>query len=398
MSGLSPAKLSHLSKPHAFNQSRVKQFLRCQRAYYYRYDYPILVMGTEPNTELVHRYPGLPLRRGTWMHALLEAHYKGMVGDSVVYEVKKGKKTIPIECRGWEELNEVMGQQYNKLFDEERELYGDLPGDAARLFKGYLKRWDQEDKRRYRIATLPDGKPAVEFVISYPLNKWGIDAPFKGRVDILVEDLEMGGLWIRDAKWVKAIPGPDERMMSPQNIVYVYVMRKLGFDVRGFIYDYGRTKVPTEPRILKRSSQYGPAGSVSLAKCDTTVAVYKAAVKAAHGASAKTMVKTYYRDKLEELKRAEVTWYHRERIPVEGPRLQRGFKEFLLACHQIQNRTTRWADYASGGPPRNYIYNCKWNCSYHEPCVAEFQGGDIERLLKTQYVLEAESYKPEEID
>jgi hypothetical protein len=306
------------------------------------------------------------------MHELLEAHWRSEVGEGP----------------GWEAKQAELAKGFNNLFDEEKERYGDLPRECRRLMAGYLRRW-RDDGDRFRVATLPTGEPAIEFVVEVPLDKWGIENPFKGRIDLLVEDLEYGGLWIRDAKWVRSVPGPDERMMSPQNLLYVWACRRAGLDVRGFIYDYGRTAEPTVPRILKRGNRKtgALAGYVSTAKCDTTVAVYLQQIVAAHGKKqAKELIHTYYADTLATLREREQLWYRRERIPVEPERIKRGLAEFIQAVREIEARKTK------GAVPRTYLYNCKFNCGYHGPCVAQFQGLDIKPLLKRGFQLEQESY------
>lgn len=350
----------------AFNQSRVRTFLRCEKAYYFRYDYPTEVLG-KPG-ELHPKMLSQGLRKGGWMHKLMQAYWLESVGQG----------------DGWEALHEKLSAQWNRsMFDEERELYDDLPVECRRLMRRYLHHYRTDDEL-FSIVRTAKGKPAVEFVVEVPLKRYGLgDHVFKGQIDILVNDLEYGGMWIRDAKWVKSIPGPDERMMSPQNIMYVWALRKLGYDVRGFIYDYGRTKTPAVPYILQN-------GSVTTRKnIDTDVQSYLRAVKEAHGKSWKSYARTVYKDKLDELRARETLWFRRERIPVEGPRIKTGFDEYIIACLRILAR---------GKPIRNYIYNCKWNCDFHEPCVAEFQGMDIDRLMKTQYRVEKERYGIEEID
>lgn len=361
--GSSKARSLVPNKATAFNQSRVKLFLRCPKAYQFRYDY------APPGRELTPKHSSLPLKRGGWMHELQEAHWLGVAGVG----------------KGWTDAHERLTAGFDRLFDEEKEQYGNLPSETERMFKAYLRRWKHEDSI-FRVAKLPNGKPAVEFVIEVPLDKYGLSAPFKGKIDLLVEDLEYGGLWIRDAKWVRSVPGPDERMMSPQNIIYVWGMRKSGYDVRGFIYDYGRTKPPSVPTLLKRG------GVSTAAKIDTDVATYYAAMVKAHGKKgAKELAKTAYREKLKQIKARESTWYVRERITVDGPRYLNGFREFIAAAKLIEKRNPKLA-------VRNYIYNCKWNCDYHEICVAEFQGLDISGMLKNQYTIEVERHGPEDIE
>jgi len=348
----------------AFNQSRVRTFIRCSKAYDFKYDYPVREMGKQG--ELHPRKLSEGLRKGGWMHKLMQAYWleTAGIGD------------------GWAVLHEELSEKWEKsMFDEERELYADLPTECSRLMRAYLRYYKSDDEF-FKIVRLPKGQPAVEFIIEVPLREYGLGPHvFKGQIDLMVRDLEIGGLWVRDAKWVKTIPGPDERMMSPQNIMYVWALRKLGHDVRGFIYDYGRTKSPSEPYILQN-------GSVTLRKnIDTDVYSYLKAIRKAHGKKWKSFAKTVYKEKLLDLKARETLWFRRERIPVDGPRLEIGFQEYIQACKNIVNR---------GGALRNYLYNCKWNCDFHEPCVAEFQGLDISRLMKTNYRVEKERYGIEE--
>ncbi len=360
----SSSKPAQSNRKPVFNVSRVKTLIRCGRQYYYRYDYPREVF--KKRGELVPSHPGLPLSKGSWMHELMRAHW--------LYTAGMGG--------GWEAEQQKLTDNFNRQFDEEKEIYGNLPNECDRLFKRYL-RFYRADDEVFKIYHMSNGKPAVEVVIEVPLQKWGVDGLFKGKIDLMVHDLEYGGVWVRDAKWVKTIPGPDERMMSPQNIMYVWALRTLGHDIRGFIYDYGRTKPPTEPYILK-------SGVVTTRKnIDTDVGTYLAAIKKTHGNKWKSYVRTVYREKLRELLARETLWFDRQRIPVEGERVENGFHEFIAGCKSIINR---------GDPVRNYLYNCKWNCGYHEPCVAEFQGMDIKRLMRSQFVVEPERYELEEIN
>lgn len=313
------------------------------------------------------------------MHKLQEAHTLWQAKIPLPMVIRRGKKTITADAHGWEEAHEILTKEFDRLFDEEREKYGPLPNECERMFLGYLRRW-KDDADKFRLATLHDGSPAIEFLVEWPLKKFGVKAPFKGRVDIMVEDLEYGGLWIRDAKWMKVIPGPDDRMMSPQNIMYSWVGRKMGYDLRGFIYDYGRTKAPTIPRILKN-------GTVSVAKSmDTDVSTYLQQIKEAHGDRWRDWL-NHYKPKLRELKEREVTWFDRERIPIEGPRMRQGFLEYVYACQEIENR---------GRPIRTFMRGCRWDCEYYEPCVAQFQGLDISGLMSSQFTLEDERYSLDE--
>jgi hypothetical protein len=209
-----------------------------------------------------------------------------------------------------------------------------------------------DDQDTYEVETYK-GKPMIEFPVQAKLP--GLKDPFKGRIDLVVEDQEYGGLWLWDAKWVKTVPAPDERMMSPQAVMYVWALRTFyGLDVRGFVYNYGRTKPPTIPRVLKR-----PEGMLSTAqKMDTDFYTYLQAIKDNHGKEWKRYL-DYYRPKLKALKGREALWFRRPEPEAA---------------------------------PRSYFYNCKFNCDYHELCVAEFTGLNIDPLIKNNYEIVGERY------
>lgn len=321
------------------------------------------------------------------MHALQEALHHQWAGiEAFEMTFGEGKNSLKFPVMQWQDVQEVLSEQFNAMFLEEREDLGDLPEETERLFKSYLKFWS-EDQDTYSVATLPNGAPAIEFIVECPLDKFGLShSAFKGKIDLLVEDDEYGGYWIWDAKWVKSIPAPDERMMSPQAPLYIWALRETyDIDVRGFVYNYGRTKAPTVPRVLKR-----PDGMLSTAaKMDTDIYTYLAAIKRAHGSDWKKYL-PYYKQKLQDLKGRESMWFRRERIPV-GPEIQlAAVREYVATVRDIRKREKR-REYV----PRSYFYNCKFSCDYHDLCAAEFQGLDPVPLIKAGFEFAGERYTNE---
>lgn len=368
-----------------YNQSKIKMFRRCQRQYAFRYD-TAKVMGKKPKLEMVPLVRKLPLYKGSWMHALQEALHKEWAGlETFTVSIGEGKKKLAIEATSWKDVQEALEDQFDSLFEEEREDLGTLPEDCLRLFRSYLRFW-KHDQDTYEVAELPDGSPAVEFIVEAPLDKFGVKGKFKGKIDLMVKDLEYDGLWIWDAKWMKTIPPPDERMMSPQNPLYVWgVEETYDIFVRGFVYNYGRSKPPTVPHVLKR-------GSLSLAKkIDTDQHTYLRAIKDTHGDDWQRWV-PYYKQKLLDLKGREAKWFDRQRIPVERDRVLRTLREYVATVRDIERRERR-----EGYIPRSYLYNCQRQCDYHGPCVAEYQGLDIEPLIKAGFMFEGERYGKEDL-
>lgn len=347
-----------------YNQSKVKMWRRCQKQFAFRYDEPYAPEGKE----LVPKVLKLPLTRGTWLHALLEAYFREEAGQDA----------------DWQEVHQAYVDKFNTYFDEEKEDLGDLPSECLRIFKAYL-RFYAKDEGRYITAKLADGSPAIEFVVERSLGRH--NQQFKGRIDRVVEDTEFGGLWIWDHKWVKSVPDTDERMMSPQSPMYVWGLYPY-FDepVRGFLFNYGRTKPPTIPQTLVR-------GGISQRKnMDTDLHTYVQALKGEYGADWKKAAKLMYRDTLLRLKERDVLWFRRERVPVEADRIQRCLDEFLLSVDQISSRGD------GEEAPRSYFYNCKFGCEYHGLCVGEFTGLNIGPLIKAKYQLVGERYEQTETD
>jgi len=370
-----------------YNQSRVKMFRRCQKQYSFRYDYHEYYPELAGNgLEMVPKVHKLPLYRGTWMHALQETlhhQWAGLVPFDVT--IGEGHNSVSAEVSTWQETHALLTEAFDNLFDEEKEDLGELPDECYRLFKSYLRFW-KEDQEKYSVTLLDDGSPAIELIVEAPLKKFGVKGNFKGKIDLVVEDDEYDGLWIWDGKWVKNIPPSDESMMSPQALLYVWGLRE-SYDirVRGFVYNRARTKPPTVPRVLKR-----PAGMLSLAsKMDTDYFTYLSTIKATHGEKWKRYL-PYYKPKLAELRGREAMWFARERIPVEENRILRGVKEYLATVADISKRETR-RDYV----PRTYLYSCKWWCEFHNLCTAEFQGHEIEPLIKSSMHFVGERYKDE---
>jgi hypothetical protein len=319
---------------------------------------------------MVPKRKKIQLERGTWMHSLLEAHQRELAG---------------VKTKGWERVHKKLTQGFEELFEEEREQYGDLPGECERLMRGYLRFSDRDDGR-YTVARLHDGSPAVEFVVERSLQRWGISDPFKGRVDLLVEDNDLGGLWVRDYKSVKNIPTDDERMMSPQNCLYIWALHGMGYPVRGFVYDYLRTKPPTIPHLYKRSGKWGAAGTLSQAgNLDTDYETYIQAIKDAHGDAWKEWAKRVYKAKLLQLRENQWRWYRRVPIPVEEDKVKQAVAEFLVTVKDIERRNLKY-------PPRSYFYSCRWGCEYHELCTASFAGLDISEMIAHDFTFEDERY------
>lgn len=184
--------------------SMLKTFRRCPKQAEYKY-----VERLKP------RILGRPLRLGTWMHALQEEQGRG--GD-------------------WRAKHqEMIKRVWNKLFDEEKADIGDLPGDCERLMESYLWHYEADEWTYHE----------VEYMLETELPDGSI---YRGKIDALVEN--QYGLWIVDRKWHRSMPDITFRMLDAQSALYLWAALRNKIPVQGFIWDYGRSKAPTIPKML----------------------------------------------------------------------------------------------------------------------------------------------------
>ena len=132
-----------------FSNSVLKSWQRCQRQHYYKFV-----------QELVPRRSSLPLKRGSWLHELLEAKYK--TGD-------------------WHDRNDELAEEFYQMFEEEREMYGDLPAICAHIMRSYDYKWKNEDPKLiwHEVETefeieLPHGHTMVFKVDGIVEDEWGM--------------------------------------------------------------------------------------------------------------------------------------------------------------------------------------------------------------------------------
>src|SRR5690606_15477390 len=188
--------------------SMMKTFRRCPKQAEYKY-----VERLKP------RILGRPLRLGTWMHALQEAIAKG---------------------ESWQDKHAELTKEWNKLLDEEKEDIGNLPRDCERLMRSYLwhykaDEWIYHETEFTLETTFPDG------------------SIYRAKIDNLVEN--QFGLWIVDHKWHKTLPDLSYRILDSQSALYIWAAIRNKIPVQGHIWDYGRSKPPTELEFTKTTGK-----------------------------------------------------------------------------------------------------------------------------------------------
>ena len=188
--------------------SMLKQFRKCPLCSYFKY-----VLRLKP------KLLAKPLKRGTWVHALLEEYANG--GD-------------------WEALHAKFSAEFDRLFDEEKDYYGDMPTEIYTIVKSYMwhyKRdpWEYIANEFTMECFFPDG------------------TLYRCKSDALIQNAF--GLWVVDRKTHKTLPDLSFRLRDSQSALYLWAARENGLRVQGFIWDYLRWKAPSTPKLLLNKSR-----------------------------------------------------------------------------------------------------------------------------------------------
>ncbi len=305
----------------SLSQSKIKTYQRCPKQYEYRY-----IENLQPKVK------PLPMERGIWIHECLEAHYRG---------------------KSWKKVLKRLEGSFLRLDAEEREEYGDLPGEVRRIIRGYLKYWDDED---WEII-------AVEVDFRIVLEDGTV---LKGRMDLVIRDNL--GVWVVEHKSNKNLPREGPRIPDPQTTLYNYGLRGMKLKGMGTIHNHIRTKAPNEPRVLKR-------GGLSV-RCDTDYRTYMRAIKH-EGLDPKD-----YAIVLRKLKH-EDKFFRRFRIPWKKATVKSMLADYGVIADQI-DRAERF--------PRHLNSMCERGCFYFVPCMVELNGGDATSIKKSQFNVDRRRY------
>ena len=308
------------------SHSKSKTWRRCPHQFYYKY-----ILGYKPNEKSIY------LERGSWLHALLETFYGG--GD-------------------WGERHKGLVHEFYGMFEEERELLGELPDECERLMTSYIAKYKREDEgikvidvELDEIVTLPNG------------------LRFRMIVDKIIEEPD-GGLWACDYKTVGRFLPSDFLLLDAQLARYFWGLEQLGYKpLRGIIYDELITKAPTLPKVLKNGKLERRANI----HCD--VYTYVRTMNSM-GHSIKD---PYYTKFVKRLKDREHEWFRRSRLAKDRPLTQRLMDELTMTAREIKRAEETMSF------PRSPMKDCQWDCSFIGPCAISLQGGDPQPVLDARF-------------
>lgn len=308
------------------SNSKVKTYRRCPNRYRYKY-----IFKLRPKAR------ALPLEKGSWCHELLQAYYDG---------------------ENWKATHKKLTKAFNNLWEEHREELGDLPTECARIMRGYLRQYP-DDFERYRVID-----SEMDEIITLP-NGLRLNII----VDLIVEDLIDGGLWLWDHKFRAKLGDPDDMLLDPQLTLYFWGLERMGYEnIRGAMYNEIRTKVPTVPHRNKD-------GKLSQAKAiDTDVYTYMRAIRKLD------LDPSDYTEILSHIATNEDSrFFRRTPIPKDPPVVKTTMRELVQTAQEIQEATRR------SRFPRSFDTSCKWGCEYKNLCIAELHGADIKSIITADF-------------
>lgn len=292
---------------------------------------------------------GTPLKRGTWWHSLLEADGRG---------------------EDWREVHEDYTKQFNQLFDEEKDYYGDMPTELKQMMLAYKwhyqqDEWEYVDNEFQLEAKLPDG------------------TIYRGKVDALIRNAF--GLWLVDHKSHKTLPDANFRLLDAQSALYLWAAEENGLKVNGFIWNYARWKVPATPQLLKDGSR------ISKSVTDTDYPTYVRALKKYKAENPNFKITQEYKDRANYLKsqqyvpgKPQTSDFFRRDILEKSPdmleRVVQGNYTTSLRMHEYDFSNPDYVE-------RNVGRGCTFQCSFTDICTAELMGANTKPLIKQNYTV-----------
>lgn len=322
------------------SQSKANDWLMCRRKYHFR------------NVEhLKPKVAARPLKFGGIVHDMVEAVSKG----EDEFKVLEEKATVN-----------------RKLFEAEREMYGEIVSDITYVMRAYRAYWKNDPFKFVKFKNKRAEHP-FEIEITSEITA-------KGKMDGFVKMKSFN--WLLENKTHKSFPGADERWRNLQSAVYLRVGEMIGAPkLQGTVWNYIRSKPPTKPKMLK-------GGGLSVAQIDTLPEVVMEVINEN---------KLNPRDYAPFIK-AQVdnlpSWFQRVYMPINKKVVKSVFSDFVTVAREM-------ADYYDKNPTKPPVRtigrHCSW-CAYEKICRAQMQGNDVEFLLEHEYAVDETEYQTEPVE
>lgn len=321
-------------------------FKACRRLWYYQ--------SREHLKRLRESKNALWLGRG-YHYALAEYYLR--YKQEPVLDLESTKLFIVGKFHEWLSSKITFEERLSLATSEEAELE-EMITLAEGMLTGYIDTYYQKDTFEVVGVEMP-------LRVKIPGTKHYL----VGTLDMLVR--QKGKLWVVDHKGFTQFADPEDLELDDQMTAYMYLVSKvLGEVPGGAIYNQLRKKLPVKPVVLKSGKALSKDKSI-----DTTHALYMQAILE------NGFDPTDYADILAKLKLNE--FYKREPIYRNKAELQTFEKHLVEEVREMTKK--HLALYPS--PSKD----CKWRCrDYKILCKCQNEGGDIESLKDSLYIVDAE--------
>lgn len=307
------------------SQSKVSTWRRCRMAYNYAH-----VQKIAPKKK------ARPLKFGSIIHEMTEADINGKNPFKVLATIVK---------------------RDGKLFDAEREMYGNIEQDVSYIMRSYFEYWENKPEQ---LEYIKIGKSMSEHPFEIEIVP-GILA--KGKIDAFAKAKRLK--WLVEHKSHKNFPAPEHRWRNLQSVIYIHITNLLGWmSLDGTVWDYIRSKPPTRPAILK-------AGTLSRAALDSLPLVVLDVLKDAK------LKPEDYKDVLEQQRVNQASWFQRVFTPVSKDIIKPIVDDFISTSREM-------AELSETHKERTFGRHCDW-CSYRTLCGAVLQGHDEEFIKEREF-------------
>jgi hypothetical protein len=210
----------------------------------------------------------------------------------------------------------------------------------------------------------PQGVSSDQFV--------GLPVVYAGRLDVLAED-EYGDLWIIDWKTARSIPEKYQFLYLDDQVgSYPWALRRLGLNVRGFIYHAQRKGFPQAPKRNK-VRRLGCLYSVN----KNQDVDYETYLKTIQEEDAEAYAAGYYDDMLTFLREEGTVYFARHQIHKTDEELAEIERNIGLEALDMIDLGIRI--YPSPGR-----FGCDF-CAFQTPCIEQNSKSDFQYALDTMF-------------
>lgn len=382
---------------HEIHTSGRKSFRACRRRWDWVFNqsyYPIMTAK--------------PLEFGTAFHAGMETYYEpatwgmdrevvGQLAIKTFVDKCESQLAKALAAREQNSLDEDVQQDYDERVELGRgmmEYY--FKSIAPKIDKGWKPVrveiafmlpipnpetgepviWCRCQQCNDKVMVWRRTRPEFDAIDVFPN---GLPVVYAGRLDMLAED-ENGNYWIFDWKTARSISLDDEFLYLDDQIAsYVWALRKLGLNIRGFVYHEQRKGFPQPPHenAARRKGCLFSVNKQQDVDYDTYLKHVKEFDAVAYGEGC-------YDAMLEYLKEEGIVYYARHQIHKSDEEI--ASTEANIGFEALDMIDPGLRIYPSPGR-----FGCNF-CAFRQPCMEKNAGGDYLYALDTMFEQRAHYY------